>query len=740
MGAESAEETSLWAIHRVPDATTVTPGAKVRYSCDWVGGGARPPGTHGDLDSIRWHVFKPGAPDGRSVRNGPVAQTWDIEWPNAPGDYLVLAEIRGTVGPKRGPVYCFLAQKVGATAPFLREGLERILAKGHAPSAWDAEKAIHAFREKLNAIAQRFPPEGAQREEHAAAVDRWRKQAEALRALLQPTDGRRRIPFIAFHLETATQKTRALFLFLTELDPEGRGYKQMGTSQKRWVLVDWTDALDPRFHGAYLGEAGAPDSAIRDALRAWDWENRYPAGRVLYDVPAELTFATGEPRRREMTTNGRNVTEEVIEGLQWIAVGSMLVAGIGFLFVPVATLSSAAMATSLLASTAGAVLSIEHRRHDGIFDWEADAIDALTILGNLVGAGTWARGAQVLALDPAGKTVEYVFIGTRMGTDSLQGILVAHSRAEEMLKLTEDPGYAPEERARLTLGLLGELTALGLMMPLSLKASARSLEHLRAKPVHLMREDVIWPPESTAVFEPRPRTMEPPPSAEIWMKSIEEKLQGVTSKGETLDLRAPPVSEGGPGGQARTTQVSGRGESFVRALAPDETDFAKRYPPDERYWKDHSIESAEITIRDKDDFFFEAYYQTEGPDQGEVTFSVRTVFKEGIPPASERMWAKDLFRLAHRHFAQVGNPVKRVKIRFVNDNFRAAWPKYEALKKAAKAEVEAGRMVSIPIERITEEAIRSTKTYRYHAELGFGRISEPYLSEHGEYIDCYLDP
>src|SRR3954467_6889532 len=104
MGAEAAEETSLWAIHRVPDATTVTPGAKVRYSCDWVGGGARPPGTHGDLDSIRWHVFKPGAPDGRSVRNGPVAQTWDIEWPNAPGDYLVLAEIRGTVGPKRGPV------------------------------------------------------------------------------------------------------------------------------------------------------------------------------------------------------------------------------------------------------------------------------------------------------------------------------------------------------------------------------------------------------------------------------------------------------------------------------------------------------------------------------------------------------------------------------------------------------------------------------------------------------------
>ena len=64
--------------------------------------------------------------------------------------------------------------------------------------------------------------------------------------------------------------------------------------------------------------------------------------------------------RRKMDTNGTNLTEEVIIVFQWIAIGTMLIAGFCFIFVAVPTLTSLAMGTSMLASTAAAVFSIRN--------------------------------------------------------------------------------------------------------------------------------------------------------------------------------------------------------------------------------------------------------------------------------------------------------------------------------------------------------------------------------------------
>jgi hypothetical protein len=720
MSAEM-QESSLWAIHRTPDAATVTPGAQVRYSCDWLGSTPRPPGTDGELDGVRWHLYKADAPDGSRIHNGPAGKTWDCVWPNEPGDYLIFAAIRSTVGPQRGPVYCSLSQRVGATAPFLREGLEQILAKGQAPTAWEAELSIQAFRKQLDAIAKRFPPGPGEVDAHAATVEQWRKHAQALRALLQPTDGRRRIPFIAFHLEVATQKTRALFLFLTELEPALRAHRQMGMSEKRWVLVDWSDPLDRRFCGSYVGEGATRESAIRAAFRAWDWENRYPPGHVLYDLPPELASTLGGDRRREMKTNGKNLTDEVIDALAWIAVGGMLVSGIAFLFVPVAAVSSAAVAASLLASTGGAVLSIAQRRREGIFDWEADAIDGLTILGNLVGAGTWARGARVLAFGKGGKIVDYVFIGTRVGIDGLQGMLVAHARAEELLLLAEDPEIPPEDRARRTLGLLADLATLGLMTVVSIRAGKREAEVLGKKPKQLAGRDLPLPgppgppqkPDTTKPNQPGATSESAPKDARL--HSVDEKLNALTAQDGRVDLTGNPVSEGTAGKGRQETRTT-TPLHHLDSVKPEETVFAREYSADKHKWKRRIISEERLLLEDEHGFIFKANCNKA---TGALDVTIQTKDVKKVPPRSPALWAKELFPRMYEHFEQVGNPVKRLDGTW-------AWDNYDSAKLKFDEEIGKGT----PREEAEKIAVKHATTYlAYHEGRGFTKVVHAHINE-----------
>ena len=553
-----------YLIHRRPDLQVVTTGARIHYSCDWKGPAGRPlvvgQDHSGARDGIRWFSYGSGRPDGwfqNQIKVGPLQDDWDLTWDDQPGQYVVIAEIRNGSAPRAAPTYRYRSQQVGPAAAMLDDWLAKLLKHGDGPSPDQAEREIARYRTLLDEIARKLPPPNAAA--HKQVVANWAELAGRLRQLLAPSDGKRRIPVRGLHLETATQAQRPLLLFLTELDdvtrPIGDGAVE---TKKQWALVDWTDASHPRFRGHYQGEGDTPKQAIEACFSAWDWGNGYPEGDVRFEVPRAVRALVGGDVRRQMSTNGTNLTEEVVVVFQWIAIGTMMIAGFCVIFAAVPTLTSLAMGTSLLASTAGSVFSIAQRWREGLFDWRADAIDGLTIVGNLVGAGAWARGAGVRLLGAAGTKLDFVFVGARVGADAVQGILIIESRIAELDALMKDPGLPPEERARKLLALLAELAAVGFMTAVSLKAFGREAQALNDRPKHLPGD---------------PRANVP-----------DETLTALTRRrGPPVDLTAPPIAEGHTArtGRQRSRVQIGVPPARARTLEPHETDFARDYPRSE---------------------------------------------------------------------------------------------------------------------------------------------------------------
>lgn len=704
-----------YKIRRAPDLQVVTPGAQVRYACEWIAPGALPTVASenywGPRDGIRWFSYSDAPPKGffqKQIKVGPLAAAWDRAWDEDPGHYTVVAEIRSRLSdPGSGPTYCYRSQQVGAVGAMLNDWLQKLVGKGNGPSPDDAEREIRRYRALLADIAKKFPPANpAAAQRHKETVDRWDELAGRLRGLLGPTDGKKRISVRGIHLETATQAQRPLLLFLADLGDVQvpRGKAGMAT-RKRWCLVDWTDASDPRFRGAYQGEGDTTKEAIESCLSSWDWDNRYPEGHLTFEVPPELRATLGGPARRQLDTNGKNLTDEVIIAFQWIAIGGLLIAGFCFIFVAIPALTSAAMASSMLASTAGAVFSVGQRWRDGIFDWKADAIDGLTVVGNLVGAGVWARGARVRLLGSAGKKLDFVFLGARVGTDAAQGILIIEARLDDLERLMTDPTYPPEERARKMLALFAELTAVGLMTAMSFRASAKEAEHLNAKPRHL-KDDV--------------RANVP-----------EDRLNDLTKPDELIDTTAPSIAEGNTKEIQHKTVVNTGISPAVRSkrIGATKTEFAKLYSEDGHPWRRHLINKNEIHLVDKDGFIFHAVCL-----RGSLELTIATVFDPSATPelsvffpgviarkVSTVLMAKELYPRMYEYFEHVGNPVKKLDGAWAWTNYRDAKIKYDELLAQGMTESEAARV-----------AVTYARSYvKYDLDRGFTRvISATHVPEH----------
>lgn len=691
-----------YKIHRRPDLQVVSTGAKIHYSCDWKAGG-RPPEVAGEYywgprDGIRWYSYSQKKPDGffqRQLKQGPLTAYWDLTWDADPGQYTVIAEIRDrTAARGTDPTYCFQPQQIGDTRAMVGDFLNKLLKEGHGPSPPYAEREIQNYRRVLDEIAKKLPPPDARA--HQTVVDNWAELAGRLRALLAPSDSKRRFPVRAVHLEFETQAQRPLLLFLTDLgDVHRTAGKAGGVTLKQWSLVDWTDPSHPRFRGHYEGEGSTAKEAIEACLSSWDWGNSYPPGHVTYEVPADLRAIVGGQTRREMDTNGTNLTQEIVVVFQWIAIGAMLVAGFCFIFLAVPALTSAALATSMLASTAGSVFSIAQRWRDGLFDWKADAIDGLTILSNLVGAGAWARGARVTLLARGGQKLDYIFLGVRVGSDAVQGILIADSRIEDLNRLMSDPSYPPEERARKMLTLFAELTAVGLMTAISFKASAAEAANLKTKPKYLDAGDM--------------RASVP-----------EDKIARLVQKDQVIDNTRPPIAEGHTKNVKQKTTVN-TGVVAVEAgpHAPNETVFAKAYAEDGHPWRQYHISETEIELMDKDGFYFHATCK-----DGTLDITIVTVYEGNVNPdmdlhfkntpgKSSVLIAKDLYPKMYKHFEQVGNPVTKLEGMWAWSNYKDAKAKFDELVAGGMGETEAAKV-----------AVTYARTYvKYHKPMGFTKVS-----------------
>jgi len=696
-------------IHRRPDLQVITPGARIQYSCDWRGAGGRPqvigPDHSGPRDGIRWYSYGSVRPDGwfqSQIKTGPLQDCWDLTWDDRPGQYVVIAEIRDGSAPQHPPTYRYRSQQLGAAGAMLGDWLDKLLKHGDGPSPEEAEREIGRYRKLLDDIARKSPPRDAAA--HQQVVENWGQLAAHLRGLLAPSDGKRRIPVRGLHLETQTQVQRPLLLFLTELDDVTRpiGNGRMVT-MKRWALVDWTDASHPRFRGHHEGEGHTAQAAIEACFSAWDWGNAYPEGHVQFEVPRSVRSMVGGDVRRQMRTNGTTLTEEVVIVFQWIAIGTMMVAGFCCIFVAVPTVASLTMGTSVLASTAGAVFSVAQRWRQGLFDWRADALDGLTIVGNLMGASVWARGARVRAWAAGGKKLDFVFLGARVGVDAVQGILIVESRIAELEALMKDPSVSPEERARRALALIAELAAVGLMTAVSLKASVKEGEVLSDQPKHLPGDPRVNVPDET--------------------------LTNLTRRdGPVIDTTVPPVAEGHT---ARTPQQRTRVQTGVTPvpvrLDPHETDFAKAYPPDMHPWRRYRILRDEIELVDKDGFRFHAEC-----NDGTLNITIYTVFDPKQNPRdaeyfgtknalkSTVMRAKDLYPRMYKHFEQAGNPVTRLEGSWAWTNYNDAKVKFDELIATGMEPRAAARV-----------AVTYARSYiKYHKPMGFTRVV---TAEHHEW-------
>jgi hypothetical protein len=678
-----------YSLRRSPDLMTVTPGAQVRYTC--VHRSGRPPtaigaagGTH--RDAVRWYKFSARAllEETRSkdkahwavpLQKGPTGQFhWDCDWKDPPGRYVIGAEITDA----GRSTFRFLPQYVEAAGLVVGGSLDSLLKGGHGPSPAEAEGAIKRQIDNLKAIEKKFPiADPDDRRRHEDTIARWQKAQNALRGLLAPSQGKTRIPVKALHLETASQDRRPLLLFLCHVGDETVG--RAARKRPRWVLVDWTDPTDTRFHGTYEGIGDTPDEAIRNALADWDAGNRYPVGRLSYELPAH---AFGQAHRREFATDGKTLGDEIKGVFEWIAIGGLVVAGALLLFTPVPALASAALGTSMLSSTAAATISISQRWRAGIFDWREDAFDGLTIVSNVFAAGSaWARGARVLMQAKSGQAVTRIFVGVQLGADAVQGVLIAEQSIEEWTALAEAPGLLPEDRERRLRELMRGLTISGLLTYVSLRASKREMEHLNEKPRHVPNEGQARP--------------------------IADKIADLTNRSATVDTTKPKHAEG------HTDLVVNKTEAPVGSTArpgnqsASETEFAKKYPPDSTKWVRHRFTGTEILLEDVDGFVFYA----ECSEGGGLSASVFTKdVKTG--KRSDHLRARELFELMYKHFEEVGNPVKYLEGQWIQDNFDTAKAKYDEL-------IAAGMSPSIA----SKEAVLNALTYlKYHRDRGFTKV------------------
>ncbi|HKO48095.1 MAG TPA: hypothetical protein VJV79_10245 [Polyangiaceae bacterium] len=704
-----------YQINRRPDVQTITPGAQIHYVCQWKGGG-RPPEVAsaeywGPRDGIRWYLYNTKEPEHfwqKQVTLGPIQNFWDRQWEEEVGRYVVIAEIRSRLDPRgTPPTYCYRPQQVGYAANILNDPLNSLVKQGKGLSPDDALKGMIAYRKLLEDIAGKHPP--ADQAKHKQVIDKWNDIAGRLHALIAPSAGKRRFPMRALHIENTTQIQRPLLLFLTDLGDtqvnQGRGGGMV--AQKNWALVDWTDPTDPRFRGTFQGSGTTPAQAIAVCLSDWNSGNRYPEGHVSYDIPAELQGFMGSPARRQMTTDGKNTIDHWISVFEWIAIGGMLVAGFCFIFVAVPALTAGAMGASMLASTAGATLSIGQRWNDGIFDWTSDAMDGLTIVGNLVGAGVWARGARVKAFTKGGQKLDFIFIGARVGTDAAQGILLVETKFQEVDRLMHDTSFPPEERARKLLAVLAEVTALGLLTAVSFRTSAKELEALNTKPTHLPND---------------PRASIP-----------EERLKALVNPNEPkpIDLTEPPIAEGHTkNGKQKTTVTTAVKPPPPKIVKPSETGLAKKYAADGHPWRDRKITERLIYLEDKDGFVFKATC-----NDGTLEITIITAYDPAAnpqfarsfpgvtsPKRSEIMRASELYPKMYEHFEQVGNPVDRLEGLWAWDNMRPVKVKYDEL--IAKGMTE---------DAAAKEAVLYAPSYvKYHKQMGFNYVYKAkYLPEAG---------
>jgi hypothetical protein len=301
---------------------------------------------------------------------------------------------------------------------------------------------------------------------------------ERSRQRLASTQNTTRHPIRAVHVATESAQITPLQVFVARTGNSG--------GQETWKIVDMTNPVDRRLTGEYEGSGPNAAAAIRAAVRQWNSNNRYPTGLLRLEVPPAVA---GENVREQFSTDGASFWDSIAEFFNNVG----LVAGIGALAlgvitaiapVPGSQAVSVLIWTSIIASTTGAVISIAQRQAEGISSPTEDALDILTIAGNILAGGSlWARGARVVVGNQGGSRILRGFIIGQFATDAGQGIVLSTEYArqyDEIMQIQD-----PQQRTDRLLAMLRSASVAGGIMLLSMGSNASELRSLRQQGVSL---------------------------------------------------------------------------------------------------------------------------------------------------------------------------------------------------------------------------------------------------------------
>ncbi len=252
----------------------------------------------------------------------------------------------------------------------------------------------------------------------------------------------------------------------------------MDRDAETWVtIVDWTNPLTSKLRGRYFGKGKDYHAALKAALEEWKDDNEYyHPGRVVLEIPELFSFDRSGPQkfqRHTFDTPGASFWDKLKEFLDWIAMGTGLLATAIMLISPVpgSRVVAGLMLAAIFTSSGSSIIGIGRRKRDGFADATDDLLDMMTLVGNVFTAGRigWARRAAIATKAISSRHREFFLFG-ETAVDAIEGMLIARQTYSQFEEILSDPTLSPSERVDKMLGLLSSAGAKGAMRAVSIKA------------------------------------------------------------------------------------------------------------------------------------------------------------------------------------------------------------------------------------------------------------------------------
>lgn len=466
-----------------PEFNSVAPGALVNLRSELINDDDRiPNGTRFHWSCYNDPATTPWYQPSRVF--GPMSRHWE----NARWSFTGLHTIVLTVTFPDGTKQKYLRkQRVDNATNILRREFDPA-ANDFDPTPIQTLENTRKYLAVLKKIAAEKPPATEQdKEKHETTVKNLDAYIFHLDDHLKGLEHKEAYQVDAIHIDVERSTRTVLKLWLIH-------NTAAGSDEKTWRLIDWTNPAHQSTTGSYEQSGDTHQEAIENLLENWDDNNRYPEGRIRYKfriAKYNIHFEDG------FDTDGMSTWDEISKWLDYVALGAAVVAGVATLIAPIpgSRVVSAAIWTSIVTSTGAATINIAQRHSEGFGNLKDDAFDGLTIVGNLfAGAGTyWKVGASVTSATRLGSGMSKAIIIGQIGTDGLQGVLLAAEHISQYNQIMDDPDLLPEDRLKKLMELFRSAAISGAMTYIAVKGSTADLDNLNNNRTLLKAAEVELP-------------------------------------------------------------------------------------------------------------------------------------------------------------------------------------------------------------------------------------------------------